>query len=121
MNFLQNKKERQRLKSSYDPSDVVGTSSEEGYVSVSKKSHFFGRYSAGSVDSDGGRKWSSTQESAIVTGNAGQTASDEARENLYQNFETGSNNDVLNSKPKDLSYTINPVSQNLGSWTSPAG
>ncbi|BFG42800.1 hypothetical protein CerSpe_290740 [Prunus speciosa] len=119
MNFLQNKKERQRLKSSYDPSDVVGTSSEEGYVSVSKKSHFFGRYSAGSVDGDGGRKWSSTQESAIVTGNAGQTASDEARENLYQNFDTGSNNDVLNSKSKDLSYTINPVSQNLGSWTSP--
>ncbi|MCO5613060.1 hypothetical protein L7F22_067334 [Adiantum nelumboides] len=112
-------KERQRLKSSYDPSDVVGTSSEEGYVSVSKKSHFFGRYSAGSVDSDGGRKWSSTQESAIVTGNAGQTASDEARENLYQNFETGSNNDVLNSKSKDLSYTINPldhmgVGENIG-------
>ncbi|PRQ55990.1 hypothetical protein RchiOBHm_Chr1g0330781 [Rosa chinensis] len=37
MNFMQNKKERQR-KSSYDPSDAVGTSSEEGYVSASKKS-----------------------------------------------------------------------------------
>ncbi|XP_068323019.1 CLIP-associated protein-like isoform X2 [Pyrus communis] len=118
MNFLQNKKERQRLKS-YDPSDVVGTSSEEGYVSASKKSHFFGRYSAGSVDSDGGRKWSSTQESAMVTGPVGQAASDDTRENLYQNFETGSNTDVLNSKSKDMSYTMNSVSQNLGSWTSP--
>ncbi|KAB2602058.1 CLIP-associated protein [Pyrus ussuriensis x Pyrus communis] len=118
MNFLQNKKERQRLKS-YDPSDVVGTSSEEGYVSASKKSHFFGRYSAGSVDSDGGRKWSSTQESAMVTGPVGQAASDDTRENLYQNFETGSNTDILNSKSKDMSYTMNSVSQNLGSWTSP--
>ncbi|TQD72271.1 hypothetical protein C1H46_042175 [Malus baccata] len=117
MNFLQNKKERQRLKS-YDPSDVVGTSSEEGYVSASKKSHFFGRYSAGSVDSDGGRKWSSTQESAMVTGPVGQAASDDTRENLYQNFETGSNTDVLNSKSKDMSYTMNSMSQNFSSWTS---
>ncbi|RVW53566.1 CLIP-associated protein [Vitis vinifera] len=37
MNFLQSKKERQRPKSSYDPSDVVGTSSEEGYIGASKK------------------------------------------------------------------------------------
>ncbi|KAM2009380.1 hypothetical protein FF1_003928 [Malus domestica] len=118
MNFLQNKKERQRLKS-YDPSDVVGTSSEEGYVSASKKSHFFGRYSAGSVDSDGGRKWSSTQESAMVTGPVGQTASDDTRENLYQNFETGSNTDVLNPKSKDMSYTMNSMCQNFCSWTSP--
>ncbi|KAJ6333970.1 hypothetical protein OIU78_010968 [Salix suchowensis] len=59
MNFLQSKKERQRSKSSYDPSDVVGTSSEEGYIGASKKSQYFGRYSGGSVDSDGGRKWSS--------------------------------------------------------------
>ncbi|KAM1346287.1 hypothetical protein ACFX13_036353 [Malus domestica] len=119
MNFLQNKKERQRPKSSYDPSDVVGTSSEEGYVSASKKSHFVGRYSAGSVDIDGGRKWSSTQESAMVTSTIGQAASDETRENLYQNFETGSNTDILNSKFKDMSYTMNSVSQNLGSWSSP--
>ncbi|KAA8550665.1 hypothetical protein F0562_002349 [Nyssa sinensis] len=68
MNFLQNKKERQRLKSSFDPSDVVGTSSEEGYIGVSKKSHFFGRYSGGSIDSDSGRKWSSAQESTQITG-----------------------------------------------------
>ncbi|XP_028965764.2 CLIP-associated protein isoform X2 [Malus domestica] len=118
MNFLQNKKERQRLKS-YDPSDVVGTSSEEGYVSASKKSHFFGRYSAGSVDSDGSRKWSSTQESAMVTGPVGQAASDDTRENLYQNFETGSNTDVLNPKSKDMSYTMNSMCQNFCSWTSP--
>ncbi|THU56226.1 hypothetical protein C4D60_Mb11t15060 [Musa balbisiana] len=62
MNFLQNKKERQRSKPFYDQSDVVGTSSEEGYVGASKKSHHFGRYSAGSVDDEGGKKWSLTHE-----------------------------------------------------------
>ncbi|PON55524.1 Coatomer beta subunit [Trema orientale] len=117
MNFLQNKKERQRPKSSYDPSDVVGTSSEEGYVSVSKKSNFFGRYSAGSVDGDNGRKWSSTQESALVTSSFGQAASDELQENLYQNFDTGSNTD-LNLKTKDLAYSTNSIGQKLGSRTS---
>lgn len=108
MNFLQNKKER-RPKSSYDPSDIVGTSSEEGYIGASKKSNFYGRYSAGSIDSDGGRKWSST-------GNIGQAASDETRENLYQNFDTGSNADGLSSKTKDMSYTVNSAGQNL--WSS---
>lgn len=118
MNFLQNKKERQR-KSSYDPSEAVGTSSEEGYAGASKKSHFLGRYSAGSVDSESGRKWSSTQDTAPVTSYVGQAASDETGENLYRNFETGSNVDAVNSKSKDLTYTINSMSQNSGSWTSP--
>ncbi|KAJ0054616.1 hypothetical protein Pint_01615 [Pistacia integerrima] len=101
MNYLQSKKERQRLKSSYDPSDVVGTSSEEGYVIASKKSHYYGRYSSGSVDSDGGRKWSSVQDSTLITGSMGHATSDEPKENLYQNLETGSNAD-FNSKAKDL-------------------
>ena len=118
MNFLQSKKERQRLKSSYDPSDVIGTSSEEGYVSASKKSNFFGRYSAGSVDGDGGRKWSSTQESALVTSSFGQAASDETHENLYQNYEAVSSTDLLNLKTKDLTYSNNSVGQNLGPRTS---
>ncbi|KAB1208773.1 CLIP-associated protein [Morella rubra] len=111
MNFLQNKKERQRPKSSYDPSDMVGTSSEEGYIGASKKSNFYGRYSAGSIDSDSGRKWSST-------GNLGQAVSDETQENLYQGFDISSNADGLGSKTKDLSYTVNPTGQNLGSWSS---
>lgn len=111
MNFLQNKKERQRPKSSYDPSDMVGTSSEEGYIGASKKSNFYGRYSAGSIDSDSGRKWSST-------GNLGQAVSDETQEHLYQGFDIGSNADGLGSKTKDLSYTVNPTGQNLGSWSS---
>lgn len=101
MNYLQSKKERQRLKSSYDPSDVVGTSSEEGYAVASKKSHYFGRYSSGSIDSDGGRKWSSMQESTLMTGSTGHVTCDETKDNLYQNFETSSNADV-SSKPKDL-------------------
>lgn len=115
MNFLQSKKERQRSKSSYDPSDVVGTSSEDGYISLSKKSSYFGRYSAGSIDSDGGRKWSSTQESTLITGSISQAASDETQENLYQNFENNSNVDVHSSKTRDLTYTVNSTTQNMGS------
>ncbi|KAF4378140.1 hypothetical protein G4B88_022963 [Cannabis sativa] len=118
MNFLQSKKERQRPKSSYDASDAVGTSSDEGYGSVSKKSHFYGRYSSGSVDSENGRKWSSTQESsALVPSNYGQVASDEFHENLYQNFDAGSNTD-LNFKSKDSTYNSNSSGQNLASRTN---
>ncbi|XP_074555696.1 CLIP-associated protein-like [Curcuma longa] len=57
MNFLQNKKERQRSKSFYDQSDVVGTS-EVGYVGGIHCAH----YSACSVDGEGERKWTSTQQ-----------------------------------------------------------
>lgn len=105
MNYLQSKKERQRSKNSYDPSDMVGTSSEEGYATVPKKSTFYGRYSAGSIDGDGSRKWSSTQDSAVVTSSYGQGASDETHDNLYQNL------------TKDLNYGSNSTGQNLGSGT----
>ncbi|KAA8543449.1 hypothetical protein F0562_021056 [Nyssa sinensis] len=118
MNFLQNKKERQRMKSSYDPSDVVGTSSEEGYLGMSKKSHIFGRYSAGSIDSDGGRKWSSAQESTQITGSVGQAASDETQEHLYQSLGIGASSEVLSSKSKDLNYMPNTTSENMGYWNS---
>ncbi|XP_059660225.1 CLIP-associated protein [Cornus florida] len=117
MNFLQNKRERQRLKSSYDPSDVVGTSSEEGYIGVSKKSHFFGRYSAGSIDSDGGRKWSSAQESTQITGSIDQTSSHETNDHLYQSLGTGSNSEIHSSKNNDLKYMADATSENMGSWT----
>ncbi|KAJ6956573.1 CLIP-associated protein [Populus alba x Populus x berolinensis] len=115
MNFVQSKKERQRSKSLYDPSDVVGTSSEEGYIGASKKSHYFGRYSGGSVDSDSGRKWSSTQESTLISGSIGQAAPDETQENLYQNFETSSNTDAYSSKNRDLNYVAGSTGLNLGS------
>ncbi|XP_038899196.1 CLIP-associated protein isoform X2 [Benincasa hispida] len=118
MNFLQNKKERQRPKSLYDPSDVVGTSSEEGYVSMSKKSQFFGRYSAGSLDDESGRKWNMNQESTLVTRSIGQVTSDELHENLYHNFDSGSSNDFINMKTKDVHYLENSTQQNLGSQTS---
>ncbi|KAK8541565.1 hypothetical protein V6N13_137828 [Hibiscus sabdariffa] len=104
INFLQSKKERQRSKSSYDPSDVVGTLSEEGYIGVSKKSVLLGRYSSGSIDSEGGRKWGSTQESTLVSGSIGQATSDETQENIYQNFDTSPNADILPSKTKELSF-----------------
>ncbi|XP_050204614.1 CLIP-associated protein isoform X2 [Mercurialis annua] len=111
MNFLQSKKDRQRSKSSYDPYDVVGTSSEEGYISMPKKSHYFGRYSAGSIDSDSGRKWSSTQESTLIE----NTAFDDSQENSYQNFDNTSNVELHSSKVRDLTYMANSTTQNAAS------
>ncbi|CAH9074425.1 unnamed protein product [Cuscuta epithymum] len=90
MNFLQNKKEKQRSKTSYDPSDVIGTSSEEGYIGSSKKSNLFGRYSGGSIDSDGGRRWNSLQDSAYTMGSTGLPLSDDTQDN-YLSMETSSN------------------------------
>ncbi|KAD3068527.1 hypothetical protein E3N88_36407 [Mikania micrantha] len=105
MNYLQQKKDRQRSKSSYDPYDVVGTSSEEGYIAVPKKTPLYGRYSGSSVDSDGGKKWSSgpTQEST-------QIISDD---NLYQGLEIGSNNGGLISNAKDTVASWSIRSENL--------
>ena len=120
MNYLQNKKERQRSKSSYDPSDVVGTSSEDGYVGFSRKAHYLGRYSAGSLDGDSGRKWSS-QDSTLIKAALGQTASGETQEHLYQNLETDSNSGSAGSKTKDLAYAVNPMGQNFSSQTSQLG
>ncbi|XP_019429581.1 PREDICTED: CLIP-associated protein-like isoform X3 [Lupinus angustifolius] len=94
MNYLQNKKERQR-KSSYDPSDVVGSSSEDGYVGFYRKNHYLGRYSAGSLDNDGGKKWTS-HDSAMIKGSTGPAASDETREHSYQKPEIDSNSEHLN-------------------------
>ncbi|XP_043704779.1 CLIP-associated protein [Telopea speciosissima] len=118
MNFLQNKKDRQRSKSFYDPSDVVGTSSEDGYAGASKKGHFSGRYSAGSVDGDSGRKWNSMQESTQITGSIGQTPSDETQEYSYQNLDAISNTEALSFKGKDLKYSTSTTVENIGSWVS---
>ena len=103
---------------SYDPFAVVGTSSAEGYIGPSKKSHSLGRYSAGSIDSDGGRKWSSAQESTLITDCVGQAASDETQEHIYQNLETNSNTEGLSSKTKNLTYMVNATGENIGSWSN---
>ncbi|XP_012569378.1 CLIP-associated protein isoform X2 [Cicer arietinum] len=116
INYLQNKRERQRSKSSYDPSDVVGTSSEDGYVGFSRKAHYLGRYSVGSLDSDGGRKWSS-QDSTLLKASLGPAASVET-EDHNQNLETDSNVDSLGSKLKDLACSVNSMGQNFGSQSS---
>ncbi|XP_027934181.1 CLIP-associated protein-like isoform X1 [Vigna unguiculata] len=113
MNYLQNKKER-RPKSSYDPSDVVGASPEEGYTGLSRKAHYLGRYSGGSLDSDGGRK-SSSQDSSLIKANLGQAVSDESEEH------TDSNSGIFGLKTKDLAYTVNSMSQNFGFQTSQVG
>ncbi|KAH7862848.1 hypothetical protein Vadar_010223 [Vaccinium darrowii] len=109
MNFMQNKKERPRPKSSYDPSDVVGTSSEEGYIGISRKNQAFGRYSAGSVDNIGGRNWSSEQEPMSATGSIGQVASDETQEFSYRSPGNCVNIEVLSSETKDLSCLASSV------------
>lgn len=95
MNYLQQKKDRQRSKSSYDPYDVVGTSSEEGYVAVSKKTPMFGRYSSSSIDSDGGKKWGSGSalESMQITS---RSALDGNEDNLYIGSNNGSNSKDTN-------------------------
>lgn len=117
VNFLQNKKERQRSKSLLDQSDV-GSSSEEGYVVTSKKSHLLARYSASSIDSDGGRKCS-RQEPTRISGSTGQATSDEIQECLYENFESGSNSGVLqSSKSKDMKCNVNTEVDDRGAWTN---
>ncbi|XP_030549432.1 CLIP-associated protein-like [Rhodamnia argentea] len=108
MNYLQSKRERQRSKSGYDPSDVVGSSSEEGYIGQQRTASFFGRYSAGSLDSNGGRKWSSMQDSSLPTGGI-HVASNETRDDLYRDFS--------DSKSEDLSCTINLTDNNVVSQT----
>ncbi|KAK1260398.1 CLIP-associated protein [Acorus gramineus] len=114
MNFLQNKKDRQRSKSFYDQSDVAGTSSEEGYIGSSKKNHILGRYSAGSIDSDSGRKWNSVQESVQISSSMGVAASEETQEHFLQSFESGSNTEILSSlKTKDSKYA---AAENMDSW-----
>ncbi|XP_054805002.1 CLIP-associated protein isoform X2 [Prosopis cineraria] len=120
INFLQNKKDRQRSKSSYDPSDVVGTSSEEGYVGVSRKSHYLGRYSAGSLDSDSGRKWSS-QDSTFVKTSLSQAASGETQEFLHQNHEIDFTKGSHGPKTNDLASAVNLISQNVASQASQFG
>lgn len=107
MNFLQNKKERQRSKSFYDQFDVVGSSSEEGYVAPSRKSQVFGRYSAGSVDSEGGRKWSSMQDSTHVDASISQATSDEARHSSHQNIALDSDLEILGQKSRELKCNAN--------------
>ncbi|MCE0482353.1 hypothetical protein HAX54_041040 [Datura stramonium] len=92
---------KRKAASKYDPYDVTGTSSEEGYVGASKKSHVFGRYSAGSVDSDGARKWNSCSTPTYMTSSIGHSLSDDTQD-FYHGVETGSSSDLPVSKAKDL-------------------
>ncbi|XP_020248810.1 CLIP-associated protein-like isoform X3 [Asparagus officinalis] len=116
MNFLQNKKERQRSKSFYDQSDVTGTSSEEGYIGTSRKSQLFGRYSAGSVDSEGERKWSSMQEPALDV-SIGQATSDDIRrpyQNIELNFDTDA--DAVGQKSREMTCNANNSVESTMTW-----
>lgn len=110
MNYLQQKKDRSNRSKSYDPYDVVGTSSEEGgYVQVSKKSTpLFGRYSGSSVDSnDGVKKYGSGSGSGFAIESTQRH--DGSEDNLYQGFDNGN---VLSSM--DAKYVVNNIrSENL--------
>ncbi|KAJ6843114.1 CLIP-associated protein [Iris pallida] len=117
MNFLQSKRERQRSKSLYDQSDVAGTSSEDGYFGSSKKSQLLGRYSAGSVDSDGGRKWSSMQESTRMDASIGRATSDETQ-HPFHDIELDSDTNVLVHKSRELICDANIALENSDTWTS---
>ncbi|KAI0522490.1 hypothetical protein KFK09_004869 [Dendrobium nobile] len=115
VNVLQSKKERQRSKAVYDPADVIGTSSDDGYNGLSKKSQLLGKYLGGSLDVDGGKKWDSMQESILVDALIAKTASDETRQ-TYHNLEPGSDNEVLGPHSKDLRHGTDVFSENTFSW-----
>ncbi|XP_038974796.1 CLIP-associated protein-like isoform X2 [Phoenix dactylifera] len=117
VNFLQNKKERQRPKSHYDQADIIGTSSEEGYVVTLKKGHHFGWHSAGSIDSEGARKWSSMQESTQPDISIAQTASYETQKHSYQTVEVSSNKEVLGPKIGELKLNTDSTLDSTGSRT----
>lgn len=113
MNFVQSKKER-RGKSSYEPSDVVGTSSDDGYIGSSKKSQLFGRYSSGSIDSDGGRKWSSLQDASFITGSLGNQKCDDTQENLHHHLVEANPNTDVTTNYKSSKYASNISSDDMG-------
>ncbi|KAH9287653.1 hypothetical protein KI387_031770, partial [Taxus chinensis] len=120
MNFLQSKNQRMRSKSLYDQSDIVGTSSEEGYSGTgTRKPQFYGRYSSGSVDSDGGRKWSSVQEPMQFSSNVTrETMSEEQQKHFYQNYEPSINLEEVHSyvKTKDSRNSIEAATEKLATW-----
>ncbi|KAH0451999.1 hypothetical protein IEQ34_019298 [Dendrobium chrysotoxum] len=120
VNLLQSKKERQRSKAVYDPTDVIGTSSDDGYNGLSKKNQLLGKYSGGSLDVDGGKKWDSIQESILVDASIAKTASDETRQ-TYHNLEPGSDNEVLGPHSKDLRHSMDVFSENTFSWINRTG
>lgn len=120
MNFMQSKNQRTRSKSLYDQSDIVGTSSEEGYPGTgTRKTQFYGRYSSGSVDSDGGRKWSSVQEPMQFSSNVSrETMAEEEQKHVYQNYESSINLEEVHSyvKTKDSRNSIEVAKEKLATW-----
>ncbi|KAL5996636.1 hypothetical protein ACLOJK_007555 [Asimina triloba] len=118
MNYFQNRKERQqRPKILYDQSDLAGSSPEDGYVDMSKKSHPFGRYSGGSIDSDSGRKITSMIESMQISDSIGRAISNDTHERLYQNFDDVSIHEDY-SRGKDLNDINNSAEDNGSFWAN---
>eukprot|EP00252_Welwitschia_mirabilis_P026200 TRINITY_DN8484_c0_g1_i2.p1 TRINITY_DN8484_c0_g1~~TRINITY_DN8484_c0_g1_i2.p1 ORF type:complete len:1346 (-),score=306.49 TRINITY_DN8484_c0_g1_i2:769-4806(-) len=110
--FLQSKNQRARSKNLYDQSDLVGSSSEEGYPGTTRKSQPFGRYSSGSVDSEGGRKWSSTQEPMqLSTHNTAQTGLEEHSKSFYSN-----DSSLIPEDNKDNRNSLEMMNDKVNKW-----
>ncbi|XP_031405587.1 CLIP-associated protein-like isoform X2 [Punica granatum] len=100
INYLQSKKERQRLRASYDSSDA-DMSSEGGYIDPPAKRQPYGWYSACSAESDSGKKWGSGRVSSISTGGVG-AASDATQHNLNQDAIKPGSRDVISTASQNL-------------------
>ncbi|KAL2238684.1 UNVERIFIED_CONTAM: CLIP-associated protein [Sesamum indicum] len=117
INFMQSKKEK-RGKPSYDLFDVVATSFDEEYMGASRKSHLFGRYLGASVNSGGGRKWSSLQDASHLTGSIGNLTSGDAQENLHHHaLEAKTNPDIPTSSYQTLKYGSTTSSDSIQPWS----
>ncbi|GKV19481.1 hypothetical protein SLEP1_g29740 [Rubroshorea leprosula] len=100
MNFLQNKRERQRPRNISDQFDL-GISTEGGCQGTHRKNINFGRYYPGCMDIDCGS-----------VGLNHQTVTNEAQEHLNQNVEYNCKN-ILNSK--DLTCNFTTADENVES------
>lgn len=98
LNFLQSKKERQRLQVTCESSGA-GTSSEEGYIGLHNQA--YGRHSAGSAGSDDGKKWSSAQVSSTSIGGT-RAASDANQYDPYHDSIKSMHGDLINTSSQKL-------------------
>ncbi|XWS13531.1 hypothetical protein CRYUN_Cryun36dG0044700 [Craigia yunnanensis] len=94
MNFLQNKREKQRPRNIHEPSDV-GLSPDGGYTGALKKAYYFGRNSSCFSDIDNSKKLFSVQEPVQILEPIAQKVSSDAHKYLHRNLEGGSNNVII--------------------------
>ncbi|KAL6652423.1 hypothetical protein ACP70R_011348 [Stipagrostis hirtigluma subsp. patula] len=116
VNYLQSKKERPRPKS-YDQADF-GTSSEDGYALTLKKSYPFARYSSSSLDAEGGKKITATQDSTLHNISIGRTTSDMSIDHAITSLEPSAGAEVLLSRSRESKNNTSSVVEAARSWTN---